>query len=66
MHAALGGLGPFEPLLAREDVEDIFFNGTAPAMLRLADGAKVAGPVLAASDTQLAQAAATDGGLRVG
>ena len=53
VHAALGGLGPFEALLAREDVEDIFFNGTAPVMLRLADGAKVAGPVLATSDTQL-------------
>ena len=28
--AALGGYGPLEPLLARDDIEDIFFNGTAP------------------------------------
>ena len=41
VHAALGGLGPLEPLLARTDIEDIFFTGTAPTMLRLADGRKV-------------------------
>lgn len=55
VHAALGGLGPLEPLLARTDVEDIFFTGTAPTMLRLADGGKVAGPRLAHTDLQLAQ-----------
>lgn len=47
VHAALGGLGPLEPLLARTDIEDIFFTGTAPTMLRLADGRKVPGPRLA-------------------
>ena len=55
VHAALGGLGPLEPLLARTDIEDIFFTGTAPTMLRLADGRKVAGPRLAHTDVQLAQ-----------
>jgi len=55
VHAALGGLGPLEPLLARADIEDIFFNGTAPTMLRLAGGAKVAGPRLASTDAQLQQ-----------
>jgi len=53
--AALGGYGPLEPLLAREDVEDIYFNGTAPTVLRLAGGRKVLGPALAATDTQLQQ-----------
>lgn len=55
VHAALGGLGPLEPLLARTDIEDIFFNGTAATMLRLADGAKAPGPKLASTDGQLAQ-----------
>ena len=53
--AALGGLGPLEPLLAREDIEDIYFTGTHPTMLRLAGGAKVPGPPLASSDLQLQQ-----------
>ena len=53
--AALGGYGPLEPLLTREDIEDIFFNGTAPTVLRLAGGDKVLGPPLAASDAQLQQ-----------
>ena len=53
--AALGGYGPLEPLLARDDVEDIYFNGTAPTVLRLAGGRKVLGPPLAATDTQLQQ-----------
>jgi len=55
VQAALGGLGPLEPLLARTDIEDIFFNGTAPTVLRLAGGAKVAGPRLASTDGQLTQ-----------
>ena len=53
--AALGGLGPLEPLLHRTDIEDIFFNGTHPTMLRLADGEMVEGPPLASSDAQLTQ-----------
>ncbi len=53
--AALGGLGPLEPLLLRTDVEDIFFNSTYPTMLRLAGGEMVEGPPLASSDAQLAQ-----------
>ena len=53
--AALGGYGPLEPLLAREDIEDIFFNGTAPTVLRLAGGDKILGPPLAATDAQLQQ-----------
>jgi len=53
--AALGGLGPLEPLLHRTDIEDIFFNGTYPTMLRLANGEMVEGPPLASSDAQLSQ-----------
>ncbi len=53
--AALGGYGPLEPLLAREDVEDIFFNGTHPTVLRVAGGRKVLGPPLASTDVQLQQ-----------
>jgi len=53
--AALGGLGPLEPLLLRTDVEDIFFNGIYPTMLRLATGEMVEGPPLASSDAQLSQ-----------
>lgn len=51
--AALAGLGRLEPLLLRDDVEDIFFNGTAPTMLRLSDGRKVQGPPIAASNDEL-------------
>ena len=53
--AALGGLGPLEPLLHRTDIEDIFFNGIHPTMLRLADGEMVEGPRLASTDAQLVQ-----------
>ena len=53
--AALGGYGPLEPLLARDDIEDIFFNGTHPTVLRLAGGDKVVGPPLAATDVALQQ-----------
>ncbi len=53
--AALGGLGPLEPLLLRTDVEDIYFNGIYPTMLRLATGEMVEGAPLASSDAQLAQ-----------
>jgi len=51
--AALAGMGRLEPLLLRDDVEDIFFNGTAPTMLRLSDGRKVPGPPIAASNDEL-------------
>lgn len=54
--AAVGGLGRLEPLLKRDDVEDIFFNGTAPTVLRLADGSKVEGPPVATSDADLVAA----------
>ena len=53
--AALGGYGPLEPLLTRDDIEDIFFNGTHPTVLRLADGDKVLGPPLATTDVALQQ-----------
>lgn len=57
--AALGGLGRLEPLLGRTDVEDIFFTGCEPTMLRLADGSKAPGPPIGDTDeevTQLVQA----------
>jgi pilus assembly protein CpaF len=60
--AALGGLGRLEPLLARTDVEDIFFTGCEPTMLRLGDGTKVPGPPIGGSDqevTALVQALGT-------
>ena len=60
--AALGGLGRLEPLLARSDVEDIFFTGCEPTMLRLADGTKASGPPIGETDaevTQLVQALGT-------
>jgi Flp pilus assembly CpaF family ATPase len=60
--AALGGLGRLEPLLARTDVEDIFFTGSEPVMLRLGDGTKVPGPPIGATDqevTALVQALGT-------
>jgi len=55
VQAALGGLGPLEPLLARTDIEDIYFSGSAPTMLRLADGSKVPGPRLGTSDAKVRQ-----------
>ena len=51
--AGLGGLGRLEPLLLRSDVEDIFFNGAAPTILRLADGRKVQSDPIAKSDQEL-------------
>jgi Flp pilus assembly CpaF family ATPase len=60
--AALGGLGRLEPLLARLDVEDIFFTGCEPTMLRLDDGSKAPGPPIGDTDeevTQLVQALGT-------
>jgi pilus assembly protein CpaF len=63
--AALGGLGRLEPLLARPDVEDIFFTGCEPTMLRMADGTKAVGPPIGDTDqevTQLVQALGTSMG----
>ncbi len=51
--AAVSGLGRLEPLLLRDDVEDIFFNGASETMLRLSDGRKVSGRPIASSDEQL-------------
>ena len=53
--ASLSGLGRLEPLLRRDDVEDIFFNGTAPVMLRLEDGSKMPGPPIANSNQELVE-----------
>jgi Flp pilus assembly CpaF family ATPase len=51
--ASLGGLGRLEPLLLRPDVEDIFFHGTAPVMLRLQDGRKIQADPIAGSNQEL-------------
>lgn len=44
--AAATGMGRLEPLLRRTDIEDIFYNGAEPTMLRLSDGSMVQGPSL--------------------
>ena len=48
--AATGGLGRLQPLLERTDVEDIFFSGPYPTMLRLASGEMVEGPAIGSSN----------------
>jgi pilus assembly protein CpaF len=53
--AELDGLGRLAPLLARDDVEDIHFEGCDPTMLRTVDGELVAGPSIASSDEELEQ-----------
>ena len=53
--AELDGLGRLAPLLARDDVEDIHFEGSDPTMLRLASGRLVPGPAIAATDAELEQ-----------
>ena len=53
--AELDGLGRLAPLLARDDVEDIHFEGCDPTMLRRVDGQLVAGPPIASSDEELEQ-----------
>ena len=53
--AELDGLGRLAPLLARDDVEDIHFEGCDPTMLRTVDGQLVAGPPIASSDEELEQ-----------
>ncbi|MCM3555909.1 Flp pilus assembly complex ATPase component TadA [Janibacter melonis] len=57
--AALSGLGPLEAILGRDDVEDIFFNGSNPTVLRLADGRKVEGPALGETDERVRQLVAS-------
>jgi pilus assembly protein CpaF len=53
--AELDGLGRLAPLLARDDVEDIHFEGSDDTMLRLKDGRIVPGPPVASSDEELEQ-----------
>jgi len=53
--AALGGLGRLEPLLTRTDIEDIYFTGCEPTILRMADGSKVEGPRLGETDQEVTQ-----------
>jgi pilus assembly protein CpaF len=53
--AELDGLGRLAPLLARDDVEDIHFEGCDPTMLRTVEGQLVAGPPIASSDEELEQ-----------
>src|SRR3954470_22739540 len=53
--AELDGLGRLAPLLARDDVEDIHFEGYDPTMLRTVDGRLVPGPPIASSDEELEQ-----------
>lgn len=53
--AELDGLGRLAPLLAREDMEDIHFEGSDPTMLRLSSGQLVPGPPIASTDGELEQ-----------
>ncbi|WP_324276937.1 hypothetical protein [Blastococcus brunescens] len=53
--AELDGLGRLAPLMARDDVEDIHFEGCEPTMLRMASGQLVPGPSIASSDEELEQ-----------
>lgn len=53
--AELDGLGRLAPLMARDDVEDIHFEGSDPTMLRLASGELVPGAPIASSDAELEQ-----------
>jgi pilus assembly protein CpaF len=53
VHAELDGLGRLQPLLLREDVEDIFIEGCDPVKLRLLTNELVEGPQVAATDADL-------------
>jgi Flp pilus assembly CpaF family ATPase len=53
--AELDGLGRLAPLMAREDVEDIHFEGSDPSMLRLTSGQLVPGAPIASNDAELEQ-----------
>jgi len=51
--AELDGLGRIAPLVGREDVEDVHFEGCDPTMLRLRTGEFVEGTPIATSDEEL-------------
>jgi pilus assembly protein CpaF len=53
--AELDGLGRVAPLLARDDIEDIHFEGSDPTMLRLTGGTLIPGPPIARNDEDLEQ-----------
>ena len=53
--AELDGLGRLAPLLARDDVEDIHFEGSDPTMLRLTSGELRARAADRANDEELEQ-----------
>lgn len=51
--AELDGLGRIAPLVGRDDVEDVHFEGCDPTVLRLCDGSFEDGPPIATSDEEL-------------
>jgi pilus assembly protein CpaF len=53
--ASLFGLGRLEPLLDREDVENIHIHGADRVVLQLADGTWETGPPVADSDAELVE-----------
>jgi pilus assembly protein CpaF len=53
--AALFGLGRLQPLLDREDVENIHIHGADRVVLELADGRREIGPPIAESDAELVE-----------
>lgn len=53
--AELDGLGRLAPLLVRDNVEDIHFEGDDDTVLRLTDGRLLPGPPIASSDADLEQ-----------
>ncbi len=50
--AGLHGLGRLEPLLNMAGVEDIFYTGCDPTMLRMTDGTMAPGPAIADTDDE--------------
>jgi len=53
--AALFGLGRLQPLLDREDVENVHIHGADRVVLELADGRTEPGPPVAGSDAELVE-----------
>jgi pilus assembly protein CpaF len=53
--AALFGLGRLQPLLEREDVENIHIHGADRVVLDLADGRREIGPPIADTDAELVE-----------